>query len=229
MAQNKNAAPPENMNFKSVVRRITEGEGRVKIIIVGPDNAGKTTLLKSFLGEDVEDIPPTFGYQIIEHRLSVGESSVEMKILDIGGQEAIRGYWDTYYEETDGVIFVYDSHDPRDHSEMLSSLIKHPVLYESVFLCISNKVDSGPGERDPVRVKVSRLESVGEEVPFDFMKANLSCSREEELREIRVIETSAYTGKNVRRAFMEIISEILRKRALPSDALLRSLSELALS
>jgi len=36
----------------------------------GLDNAGKTTILKKFIGEDINTISPTFGFNIktVEHR-----------------------------------------------------------------------------------------------------------------------------------------------------------------
>ena len=34
-----------------------------------------------------------------------------MNVWDIGGQKAIRPYWQNYYENTDGLVFVVDSSD----------------------------------------------------------------------------------------------------------------------
>jgi ADP-ribosylation factor-like protein 2 len=45
-------------------------EKDVRILMLGLDNAGKTTILKKFIGEDINTISPTFGFNIktVEHK-----------------------------------------------------------------------------------------------------------------------------------------------------------------
>lgn len=46
------------------------GSAQALTISSGLDNAGKTTILKKFLGEDTSTISPTFGFNIdtVEHK-----------------------------------------------------------------------------------------------------------------------------------------------------------------
>ncbi|NXI46284.1 ARL2 protein, partial [Galbula dea] len=73
----------------------------------GLDNAGKTTLLKRFNGEDVATISPTLGFNIktLEHR------GFKLHVWDVGGQSSLRSYWRNYFESTDGLVWVVDSSD----------------------------------------------------------------------------------------------------------------------
>lgn len=64
------------------------------------DNAGKTTIVKKFNGEDIDTISPTLGFNIktLEYK------NYKLNIWDIGGQQTLRSYWRNYYEETDGLV-----------------------------------------------------------------------------------------------------------------------------
>ena len=54
----------------------------MRLLILGLDNAGKTTIVKKFLGEDTSEIAPTLGFQIrtIEH------NGFKLNVWDIGGK-----------------------------------------------------------------------------------------------------------------------------------------------
>lgn len=104
-----------------------------KIVIVGLDNAGKTTTLyKLHLGEVVLT-QPTIGSNVeevvyknitFEVRLRAGRTrccgGVPRESLphpslsqcwDLGGQQTLRQSWSTYYKNTDAVIIMIDSTD----------------------------------------------------------------------------------------------------------------------
>ncbi|KNG76471.1 ADP-ribosylation factor [Plasmodium falciparum IGH-CR14] len=79
----------------------------VRILMVGLDAAGKTTILyKVKLGEVVTTIP-TIGFNVetVEFR------NISFTVWDVGGQDKIRPLWRHYYSNTDGLIFVVDSND----------------------------------------------------------------------------------------------------------------------
>jgi hypothetical protein len=85
----------------------------MKLLLVGLDNAGKTTIVKKFNGEDITTISPTLGFQIntMEYK------GYKLNIWDVGGQKTIRAYWRNYFETTEGLIWVVDrcpnSHHPH--------------------------------------------------------------------------------------------------------------------
>ena len=63
---------------------------QAKIIVLGLDNAGKTTILKSITGETIKNLPPTKGFNVKTKGLSIRYAEKEdhnLTILDSAGQE----------------------------------------------------------------------------------------------------------------------------------------------
>ena len=80
-------------------------EMEMRIIILGLDNAGKTTIMKKISGEDITEISPTVGFNI----QTLEYNGYLLNIWDVGGQKSIRPFWRNYFESTDGIIWVIDS------------------------------------------------------------------------------------------------------------------------
>ena len=85
----------------------------MRILLLGLDNAGKTTILKSLASEDISTITPTQGFNI----KSVQTSGFRLNVWDIGGQRKIRPYWRNYFDNTDVLIYVIDSSDVKRFEE----------------------------------------------------------------------------------------------------------------
>ena len=64
------------MGLLSILRKLKEKEKDVRILMLGLDNAGKTTILKKFNGEDINTISPTLGFNIktLEHKGSYSDN-----------------------------------------------------------------------------------------------------------------------------------------------------------
>merc|ERR1719449_498061 len=83
------------------------GKQEMRILMVGLDAAGKTTILyKLKLGEVLTTIP-TIGFNVE----TVEYKNISFTIWDVGGQDKIRPLWRHYYQNTQGIIFVVDSND----------------------------------------------------------------------------------------------------------------------
>lgn len=48
----------------SIVKRAKEKEKEMRLLVLGLDNAGKTTIIKKFNGQDINEISPTLGFNI---------------------------------------------------------------------------------------------------------------------------------------------------------------------
>uniref|UniRef100_A0A7S3LJR0 ADP-ribosylation factor-like protein 2 n=1 Tax=Aplanochytrium stocchinoi TaxID=215587 RepID=A0A7S3LJR0_9STRA len=128
------------MGLLSILKKVKEKEKEMRLLMLGLDNAGKTTILKKFNGEDINTISPTLGFNIktLEHR------GYLLNCWDVGGQTTIRSYWRNYFEETDGLVFVVDSADKRrleDCRDELHKLLKQEKLAGASLLIFANKQD----------------------------------------------------------------------------------------
>ncbi|KAG8004075.1 ADP-ribosylation factor-like protein 3 [Nibea albiflora] len=125
----------------SVIEKLKgSAEQEVRIVLLGLDNAGKTTLLKSLASEDVNTITPTQGFNI----KSVASHGMKLNVWDIGGQRKIRPFWKKYLENTDLLIYVIDSADKKRFEETgleLSELIDEENLKGVPVLIFANKQD----------------------------------------------------------------------------------------
>jgi small GTP-binding protein len=83
------------------------GKKEMRILMLGLDAAGKTTILyKLKLGEVVSSVP-TIGFNVE----TVEYKNIKFTVWDVGGQDKIRLLWRHYYQNTQGLIFVVDSAD----------------------------------------------------------------------------------------------------------------------
>ena len=71
-----------------------------KVIILGLDNAGKTSILKSLAKEDIKIVNPTKGFNV----KLVTIENMSFSVWDLGGQAAIRNVWENYYKENEGLV-----------------------------------------------------------------------------------------------------------------------------
>lgn len=71
-----------------------------KIVIIGLDNAGKTTILYQFLMNEVVHTSPTIGSNVEE----VIWNNIHFIMWDLGGQQSLRAAWSTYYCNTEVCI-----------------------------------------------------------------------------------------------------------------------------
>ncbi|XP_010782247.1 ADP-ribosylation factor-like protein 3 isoform X1 [Notothenia coriiceps] len=125
----------------SILRRLKPTpDQEVRLLLLGLDNAGKTTLLKQLAAEDISHITPTQGFNI----KSVQSSGFKLNVWDIGGQRKIRPYWKNYFENTDVLIYVIDSSDRKRFEETgleLADLLEEETLAAVPLLVFANKQD----------------------------------------------------------------------------------------
>merc|ERR1711977_653060 len=116
------------------------GKKDCRILMVGLDAAGKTTILyKLKLGEIVTTIP-TIGFNVE----TVEYKNISFTVWDVGGQDKIRPLWRHYYQNTQGLIFVVDSSDreriQESHDE-LHKMLNEDELRDAIVLVFANKQD----------------------------------------------------------------------------------------
>ncbi|GLI66817.1 hypothetical protein VaNZ11_010786 [Volvox africanus] len=128
------------MGLLTMIRSLKRKEGEARLLVLGLDNAGKTTILKSLSEEDITTITPTQGFNI----KSLSRDGFNLKIWDIGGQKTIRPYWRNYFDQTDALIYVIDSSDRKrlDESHFeLTQLLQDDKMGGVPLLVFANKQD----------------------------------------------------------------------------------------
>ncbi|KAF5289288.1 hypothetical protein FQR65_LT11909 [Abscondita terminalis] len=128
------------LTISSVLTRLF-GKKQMRILMVGLDAAGKTTILyKLKLGEIVTTIP-TIGFNVE----TVEYKNICFTVWDVGGQDKIRPLWRHYFQNTQGLIFVVDSNDRERigeaERELKNMLQEEEELRDAVLLVFANKQD----------------------------------------------------------------------------------------
>lgn len=119
-----------------------------RILMLGLDAAGKTTIVyKLKLNETVTTIP-TIGFNVETVEPMKG---VTFTVWDVGGQTKIRALWKHYFTNTDGLLFVVDSADPERFEESrseLDAIFENDEMRGVPLVVLANKQDL-PGARSP--------------------------------------------------------------------------------
>lgn len=128
------------MGLLSIIKKTKLKEHEMRILMLGLDNAGKTTCVKKFCNQDTSTISPTLGFQITALTLA----GFTLNVWDVGGQQSLRAYWRNYFESSDGLVWVVDSNDAGrllDCKRELHALLLEERLAGASLLIFLNKQD----------------------------------------------------------------------------------------
>jgi small GTP-binding protein len=157
-----------------------------KIVFLGDSMVGKTSLVERYVYDSMTpQVGRTIGAILHVKRVHIEEDLVKLVIWDLGGQESFSQLREQYCSNAAGAFLVVDWTRPETLASIdnwLESLYsgagKVPVVL------VANKINL-----DPV-VTVEQLQGLAE------------------VRNLRLIQTSAMENQNVDLAFTELVSEI---------------------
>lgn len=149
------------MGLLSIIRKQKLKDRQIRVLVLGLDNAGKTTVVKALLDQDTSSISPTMGFTI--HSLDLRGHMLD--IWDVGGQKSLRPFWQNYFDKTDFLVWVLDAStfDERLDAvkqELHTTLNEDRLLGASLVLLI-NKIDLVPNKNVENIVAALNLDTLG--------------------------------------------------------------------
>ena len=163
-----------------------------KVVLVGDMSVGKTNIIAKYLKNDFsEDYKTTIGEEFHSKIAKVEGHVVKAQIWDTCGQERFKSITDSYYKGAKGAFVVYDITRKNTFESVDSwiSALRSAADKNLNIIIIGNKSDL----EDQRQVETEQ----GEE------KAQNN--------EAAFLETSAYSGDNIDKAFDNMITDVYNK------------------
>jgi len=175
------------------------------ILILGLDNAGKTTYLEqtktkfnqNYNGLNLNKITTTVGLNI--GKIDIG--GIRLNFWDLGGQDELQALWDKYYAESHAVIYIIDSSDRdrlRESKEAFDKMVTSECLFGVPLLVLANKQDV------PDSLTVSEVKSVFNESAHKIGR-----------RDCLVLPVSALKGDGVNEGIQWVVQGVKRNVMRP--------------
>lgn len=181
------------MVFLTILRKAQRKEKQIRVLLLGLDNAGKSTLVASALKESLDKVHPTLGFAIETLQMD----SYTLHIWDVGGQRSLRPFWQNYFEKTDFLIWVVDA-TAIDRLESckdeLHSVLTADKLQGAGLLIWINKIDLISDASKVVHDITERLEL-----------------EKLQMHNYRALGCSAYTGAGVQDGLEYVLQEVTNR------------------
>jgi ADP-ribosylation factor related protein 1 len=187
-----------------------------RILILGLDNAGKTTFLEQLKhqfsptgGMALEKITPTVGLNIGR----IDFAGCKLLVWDLGGQVSLRKIWDKYYSDTHAVCFVVDAADPERFAEVqatFASLLENTSLGDVPIVICANKRDKPNYVPSQQLLQQLNIETIIHQHPLVSRPPHYRdpSGRADAFRHYRAFDVSALSGDGLRDSIAWLVDEL---------------------
>jgi GTPase SAR1 family protein len=86
--------------LKSLLMKMGLIRLKARVVVIGLENSGKTTVCRQIQRQDCDEAAPTMGYEINTFKLA-GKKTGRVKVtsVDMSGQERFHSLWDGFLKE----------------------------------------------------------------------------------------------------------------------------------
>ena len=165
---------------------------KAKFIIIGEANVGKTNFVHRFAkGEFNKEYAITLGIDFLSHNVQIDDKLFNLELWDTAGSEKFRSISKGYYKNTVCAIIMYDITEVRSFNSVRMWIedCKSYTNKNTDMILIGNKCDLALSRK----ISVEEGKNLAEENQMQFY------------------ETSALTGENVEKVFMDECTIIAKK------------------
>ena len=171
--------------------KIDIGEIKYKLIVIGDENVGKTSILERFKSNQFSAIyEPTVGLDFQSIPILIDDQTVTLLLYDTAGQEKFKSLIPLYTNEANIILLIYDISNSESFNnigkwyESLNNINKDEVI----FGLVGNKLDLDYNRK----VKKEEAEKYANEHNYIFQ------------------EVSALNGEGIQELFMNKLIEQIR-------------------
>jgi len=206
-------------------RRSPNIPSEYSILLLGLDNAGKTTLLEQIKAQHSTHAHPNLRTvpTVGQNVATVSLPDLYLKIWDVGGQHSLRGLWQSYYSSCHAIVFVIDSTDVGDADiERLAARANNPSStnteddeigrLDECRLVLEHVLQNEETEGVPVLVLANKQdrEDCVEVVSIKegLVRKVIEGEKGGSVRDSRVLPLSALTGTGVKEAVEWLCSRV---------------------
>ena len=117
---------------------------KLKLIVVGNQGTGKSSILNRFVNDTFEEnYQTTIGLDFQSKNITIHDQDVRLIIYDTAGQEKFRSLIPMYIREAQIILFIYDISDKESFDSIPKWIqqVNDVINKEVVFALIGNKLD----------------------------------------------------------------------------------------
>lgn len=172
---------------------------QMKIVLVGDQNVGKTSLLRYLVDKKPLECPTTTTsiYLTVE-QLEVKGKTISVNIWDTAGEEQYRSLTSVYLRSAKGILIVFDLSEKKSFESVQywMNYISDTLDVPPVITIVGNKSD------------LTEEQDVANEQIENFCQS----------KGVKYIQTSAKTGYNVSECFVGLVEEVLETAGSTSSS-----------